>query len=201
MCCTKATLRAPAGRDVGVRLQCYYQPSPTDVEAGVPWEHARQSLRGQAPSRPLAHMQANSTPPSKKPARRQGEMSGGAGGWCSGIPDNSLPQARSAKETVCKSSTVARIAARCWPCTSICHCRKSKTVRLACARCATRAGRGQDALAARRSRATKHLIGRPVALSKNRRCSMVGTTAQAPERQGPETRTRTAAQAAEEYVN
>jgi len=70
MCCTKATLRAPAGREVGVRLQCYNQPNPTDVEAGVPWEHARQSLRDQAQSRPLAYMQANSTPASKKPARR-----------------------------------------------------------------------------------------------------------------------------------
>ena len=72
MCCTKATLRAPAGREVGVRLQCYNQPNPTEVEAGVPWEHARQSLRERAPNRPLAHMQANSTPASKKPARRQG---------------------------------------------------------------------------------------------------------------------------------
>ena len=35
MYCTKAMLRAPAGRDVGVRLQCYYQPSPTDVEAAI----------------------------------------------------------------------------------------------------------------------------------------------------------------------
>ena len=200
MCCTKATLPTPAGRDGGVRLPCHNQPL-TNVEAAVPWEHACQSLHDQAPSRPLAYMQANSTPASKKPARRQGEMSGGAEGWCSGIPDNSLPQARNAKETVCKSSTVARIAARCWPCTSICRGRKSKTVRLACARCATRAGRGQDALATRRSRATKHLIGRPVALSKNQRCSMVGMTTQAPGRPGPETSTRTTAQAAEGYVN
>jgi hypothetical protein len=75
MCCTKATLPTPAGRDVGVRLQCYDQPNPTDVEVGVPWEHARQSLRDRAPSRPLAPMQANSIPASRRagdgPAERK----------------------------------------------------------------------------------------------------------------------------------
>jgi hypothetical protein len=66
MCCTKATLPTPAGRNVGVRLQCYDQPNPTDMEAGVPWEHARQSLRDRAPSHPLAHMQTNSIPASRR---------------------------------------------------------------------------------------------------------------------------------------
>jgi hypothetical protein len=75
MCCTKATLPSPAGRDVGARLQCYNQPNLTDVEAGVPWEHALQSLRDRAPGRPLAPMQANSIPASRRagdgPAERK----------------------------------------------------------------------------------------------------------------------------------
>ena len=66
MCCTKATLPTLAGREVGARLQCYNQPNLTDVEAGVPWEHTRQSLRDRAPSHPLAHMQVNSIPASRR---------------------------------------------------------------------------------------------------------------------------------------